>query len=296
MRNGVVLIDKPAGTSSARIVAQVKRKLGATKVGHAGTLDPDATGLLVVLVNGATKIASFASGGTKVYSGIIRLGVRTSTDDMSGEILQETDMVPQWSEIEPVLSEFVGEIHQVPPKVSAVKVNGTRAYARHRKGESFDLTSRAVTIERLECLPVDDRASFSYRVSCSPGTYVRSLARDIGERLGCGGAVESIHREASGGFSIDNAVSVDDVDWESLVDWACALPNSKHIELDELELERLLQGKEAALEQAWQCAAKQYALSVGEYVVFSDPLTSESLGILEVIEGERFTFFKNVGR
>ncbi len=296
MRNGVVLIDKPAGTSSARIVAQVKRRLGATKVGHAGTLDPDATGLLVVLVNGATKIAPFASGGMKVYSGIMRLGVRTSTDDMSGEIIQKTDTLPEWSEIESVLSEFVGEIRQVPPKVSAVKVNGKRAYTRHRMGESFDLASRAVIIDQFECLPLDDRASFSYRVSCSPGTYVRSLARDIGERLGCGGAVESIHREVSGGFSIDNAVSVDDVDWESLVDWACALPDSKRIELDELDSERLLQGKESALKQAWECATKQYVLSVGEYVVFSDSCTSESLGLLEVIAGERFAFFKNVGR
>jgi tRNA pseudouridine55 synthase len=296
MKSGFVLIDKTAGVSSARVVAQVKKKLGARKVGHAGTLDPDATGLLIVLVNGATKIASFASGGMKVYSGTMRLGVRTSTDDMSGEVLEQNESIPEWSQIKQCISTFQGSIQQVPPNVSAVKVDGKRAYARHRKGESFDLGARTVQIADFECAPTPSQSSFFYRVTCSPGTYVRSLARDIGDALGCGGAVESIHRESSGEVSVRDAIAVEDVRWEDVQEWGQLLPHFKRIEVSESESEELLQGKESILSQIWDHAIQRHTLSLGEYIVFSEHKSARSLGILQVIEGERFSFFKNVGR
>ena len=295
MQNGVLLIDKPAGLSSAQMVARVKKKLGARKVGHAGTLDPDATGLLIILLNGATKVASFASDGDKIYSGVMRLGVVTSTDDMSGEILSQSDAIPDWSEVQRYVDSFIGEIKQVPPKVSAVKVDGKRAYARHRKGEAFELSARSVTVSRFDCVPLEGTVSFEYRIVCSPGTYVRSLARDLGESLGCGGAVESIRREGSGGFSVQDAVSLEDATWSDVRDWSMLVPNLKRIEVAPQVSAGLLNGKESALRTAWAEASSEETLKNEQHVIFYERGRADSLGLLKVIDGSGFGFYKNVG-
>lgn len=295
MKNGVLLIDKPAGLSSAQMVARVKKKLGARKVGHAGTLDPDATGLLIILLNGATKVASFAAEGDKVYSGIMRLGVATSTDDMSGEILSESTAIPNLSEIQGCVQSFIGEIRQVPPRVSAVKVDGKRAYARHRKGEVFELTARSVIISEFECRPLEGGASLEYRIVCSPGTYVRSLARDLGDALGCGGAVQSIRREESGGFSVQDAVSLEDATWNDVRDWSILVPHLKRIEVSPHVSAGLLNGKESALLTAWAEASSEAKLESEQHVIFYERGETASLGLLKVNDGSGFGFYKNVG-
>lgn len=259
MRSGVLLIDKPAGISSAGVVARVKRALGADKVGHAGTLDPDATGLLVCLVNGATRVAPFVGAGIKEYTGVLQLGVRTSTDDLAGEVLERSAVIPTPSEVCAAARAFVGTIEQVPPNVSAVKVAGRRAYERERAGEDFELRARSVQVHSFDLSPIFPASEaettgpavctprFAYRIVCGAGTYVRSLARDLGQVLGCGGAAESIRRTRSGSFDVSSGVALEAVSWDSLQDWAVALPQAARIVLPEREVRGLLEGRVATL-------------------------------------------------
>ena len=246
MRSGILLIDKPTGITSAGVVARVKRALRADKVGHAGTLDPDATGLLIILVNGATKVASYAADGTKRYSGVIQFGLTTSTDDIAGEILTRSELLPDFSEVVRLSKSFLGTIEQIPPRVSAVKINGRRAHDRARKGEEFEIKARSVEVFRFDLAPLSLNR-ISYVIECSPGTYVRSLGRDLGAALGCGGTVESIRREASGGFSVDDAISFEDASYDTLKDWTSLLPRVSAVRLPRGECEALLNGRQESL-------------------------------------------------
>lgn len=211
--SGVLVVAKPSGMTSHDVVARVRRLLGVRRVGHAGTLDPAATGVLVVGVGRATRLLGYLTGCDKEYETTIRLGATTTTDDADGQIVsrQPVDAVP---DLEEVLTRFVGEIEQRPPAVSAVKVAGRRAYARARAGEVVVLEPRIVRIHRIELRRtrrVDDLLDVDLVVACSAGTYIRSLARDIGEALGVGGHVRRLHRTRVGTFSIGDAVPLDDV-------------------------------------------------------------------------------------
>ena len=248
MHSGIILIDKPAGITSAGVVGRVKRVLGAERVGHAGTLDPDATGLLVILVNGATRVASYAAEGTKRYSGVMRLGVTTSTDDMAGEVLSESSEIPAFEKVVEASRQFTGPIQQIPPKVSAIKVQGKRAHKLSREGQEFELMAREVTVSRFDIAKVSP-SSFSYVVECSPGTYVRSLARDIGEVLGCGGAVESIRREKSGPLSVDGGISLEQISWGHLQDWSLLIPHIPRVEIPEEMAAAILNGHQLTLKR-----------------------------------------------
>lgn len=278
MRSGIFLIDKPAGVTSAGVVGRVKRILKAEKVGHAGTLDPDATGLLIILVNGATKVASFAADGMKRYSGVMQLGVTTSTDDLAGEVLSVNAAVPSFSIIQEQSKQFVGSISQVPPRVSAIKVGGKRAHKLVRQGEDFELKARSVDVYRFDISPLDG-GKVSYVIECSPGTYVRSLARDLGDVCGCGGAVESIRREVSGGFSLEGSISLEDISWERLRDWTLLLPGLPVVRLCDTRCLDLLNGRQGALKEV-SSLAPVAALPIDSLLAYGREGSAESLGLL----------------
>lgn len=294
MKNGILLIDKPARMSSAGVVARVKRILGAARVGHAGTLDPDATGLLILLINGATRVASYAADGFKVYSGEMKLGVRTSTDDISGEVLETSDAIPSWESVLTSVARHTGQIKQVPPNVSAIKVDGKRAYRMHRSGEDFELAAREVTVRGFEVVPSTDPAVFRYVVECSPGTYIRSLARDIGDELGCGGTVLSIRREVSGYFTVKDAVSLDDVTWDRLRDWSELIPTVPRLSLPEPVVKLLHNGMNTGLHRAWEAWLSTGQRSLDGLVVFHSERDPSSLGMLRAAEGGGFKFEINI--
>ena len=207
---GFLVLDKPAGLSSHACVSQVRRAYGLKRVGHGGTLDPAVTGVLPIALGPATRLLPYLSGD-KAYRGVIQLGLTTSSDDLEGETLQQRP-VPELSsaELEAALAPFRGAILQRPPQVSAVHVNGERAYARVRRGEQLELAARPVTIHSLELLgwePASGRLELA--VHCSAGTYIRSLARDLGEALGCGGCLASLRRTEALGFALEQAVPLE---------------------------------------------------------------------------------------
>jgi tRNA pseudouridine55 synthase len=296
MRDGIILIDKPSGVSSAGVVARVKRTLNAARVGHAGTLDPDATGLLIILVNGATRVASYAADGSKVYSGEIQLGITTSTDDLAGEVLSERVVDSSLDDVLRVAAGLTGTIDQVPPRVSAKKVGGKRAYRMERAGESFELAARRCVVSRFEVeSSMTTPSRVRYRVEVSPGTYVRALARDLGERLGCGAAVASIRRERSGFFCVDDAIGLSSVSWERVVDWGALVPELPRIGLSREIVQGLIRGQKWALVEAWGAWSRLGVELSSAHVVYHASDSLDSLGILKVLpEGQGFGFGLNI--
>lgn len=210
--NGILIVDKPSGPTSHDICRYFKRTLPVKKVGHAGTLDPLATGILVILLDGATKLQSLFMGGEKEYTFTIRLGISTDTYDSKGKIL-ETKEVPldAMERLKPLLKEFTGEIWQVPPPFSAIKKGGVPLYKLARMGKTVALEPRKVRIDSfVECptLPPGTPHDMDLKVRCSCGTYVRSLAHDIGEKLGCGAHVTALRRLRSEPFGLDGALQI----------------------------------------------------------------------------------------
>lgn len=210
---GFLNIHKPAGPTSHDVVAAVRRRLPRrTRVGHAGTLDPFAEGVLVVCVGPATRLAEYVQAGRKAYRAVVRLGARSSTDDVEGEMAPAPDAAaPSESAVRAALGRFVGEIAQRPPAHSAVHVDGRRAYQLARAGEQADLPARPVTIHRAELLRYV-WPDAEVLVECGSGTYIRAIARDLGEALGVGGYCQSLVRAAVGAFTIQQAVRMDDLD------------------------------------------------------------------------------------
>jgi tRNA pseudouridine55 synthase len=209
--HGWLIVDKPAGVTSAAVVAKAKWALGAAKAGHAGTLDPAATGLLALAFGEATKTVPYVTEARKAYRFTVRWGAATSTDDAEGAVIATSEFRPDLAAVAAALREFTGEILQVPPQISAVKVEGERAYALARAGEELELAARPLTVERLELIAVPDRDTVVLEMICGKGGYVRSLARDLGARLGCLGHVAALRRLWSGPFDLDQAT-----DWETL--------------------------------------------------------------------------------
>ena len=209
--SGLVVVDKPGGITSHDVVARVRRLAGTRKVGHAGTLDPMATGVLVLGVNRATRLLGHLMLTQKLYDATIRLGATTTTDDAEGEVLATvgTDDLDE-AAIRRVLAGFVGQIDQVPAAVSAVKVDGKRAYQRVREGEQVELKPRRVTIHELTVLEIA-RPDVRISVRCSSGTYIRAIARDAGAALGVGGHLTALRRTAVGEFGIDQARTLEEL-------------------------------------------------------------------------------------
>jgi tRNA pseudouridine55 synthase len=204
--HGWLVVDKPAGLTSAQVVAKLRWRLDARKAGHAGTLDPAATGLLAVAFGEATKTVPFASETRKAYRFGLRWGAATTTDDAEGEILRTSDRRPSEAEIRAALPAFTGEILQVPPQVSAVKMTGQRAYALARAGETLELAPRPLHVECLDLVACPDADTAVLEMVCGKGGYVRSIGRDLGEALGCLAHVAWLRRLWAGPFDLANAV------------------------------------------------------------------------------------------
>lgn len=201
---GVLVIDKPAGMTSHDIVNKVRRLYGTRRVGHTGTLDPMATGVLTVLVGRAAKAAEYMACDRKTYLATLRLGLTTDTEDTTGQVLTQTDSIPDEAAVMGVLPRFRGEIMQVPPMYSALKVGGQKLYDMARRGEVIERQARPITIHKLEAERLTD-TDYALEVSCSAGTYIRTLCADIGAALGCGGAMAALRRVEAGGFSLEQA-------------------------------------------------------------------------------------------
>lgn len=208
--SGWLVLDKPYRLGSTQAVGKVKWLYQARKAGHAGTLDPLASGLLPIALGEATKTVNYVMDGTKTYRFTIAWGERRSTDDLEGEIVASSDLRPDRADVEALLPEFTGDISQVPPMYSAIKVDGERAYDLARDGEDVVLQARDVTIDRLEIVGWETDGC-TLEADCSKGTYVRAIARDMGERLGCHGYVSALRRTAVGGFTEDDLVPLDEL-------------------------------------------------------------------------------------
>jgi tRNA pseudouridine55 synthase len=225
--NGFVVIDKPAGITSHDVVSRVRRILGTRKVGHTGTLDPFATGVLPVAVNDATKVIPYLDEGCKIYEALLRLGVTTDTLDMTGDIQLQSDPSTVTAEqFSACLSRFSGTVTQTPPMYSAIKQNGQPLYKLARQGIEVERKTREIEIYAIELISYDLPFA-EVRVTCSRGTYVRTLADDIGRELGCGAALQELRRTASGPFRIENAITLEQLDLavaEGRVASACMSP------------------------------------------------------------------------
>lgn len=258
MTSGLVLIDKPQGWTSHDVVAKLRSIAGTRRVGHAGTLDPMATGLLLIGINSATKLLTFLVGEDKTYYATIRLGASTITDDKESEFVSVAEPARlreiSATEIETAISKLRGQIQQVPSSVSAIKVDGQRAYAKVRSGDEVSLAARTVTISRFEILSEPkfveiDGATFidvDVVVACSSGTYIRALARDLGVALGIGGHLTALRRTRIGAYSVDQAQSIEGLVPEMLkvLDISEAAKQQFHVrELNEQDVTDLRHGK-----------------------------------------------------
>lgn len=210
MADGIIIMDKPAGWTSMDVCAKLRGILKTKKVGHAGTLDPMATGVLPVFVGSATKAVSFAENGDKEYIAGLRLGVTTDTQDTSGNVLERRETSVSRESLEAVLPRFTGEIQQIPPMYSAIKINGQKLYELARKGTEIQRSTRNITIFELELLGQTDD-DWTLRVRCSKGTYVRTLCHDIGQALGCGGCMSSLRRTMASGFTLAESHTLEEV-------------------------------------------------------------------------------------
>ncbi|MFN0115088.1 MAG: tRNA pseudouridine(55) synthase TruB [Paracoccaceae bacterium] len=210
--SGWVIVDKPAGIGSTQVVGKVRWAFDAKKAGHAGTLDPGATGVLAVALGGATKTVPYVQDGSKGYRFAVRFGAATATDDAEGAVIATSALRPRDGEIEAALAAFRGDIMQVPPQVSAVRVEGERAYDLAREGEALDLAARPLHVERLEIVERPDADTVVLEMVCGKGGYVRSVARDLGAALGCLGHVLSLRRDWTGPFELSDAVPLAEIE------------------------------------------------------------------------------------
>jgi len=211
-RSGILLIDKPEGPSSAQVVQRVKTLLQAKKVGHLGTLDPFASGLLLVGVNEGTKIADIFLGGVKSYRGVIALGIETDTQDNTGKILHERPVASlDAADLRALERKFTGELQQVPPMFSALKKDGVRLYRLARQGKEVPREPRRIRIDSLRLGQLND-SELEFETTCSRGTYIRTLAADMGQEIGCGAHLKTLRRMACDHLSIENAIPVEELE------------------------------------------------------------------------------------
>ena len=208
--NGIVIVDKPQGWTSQDVVSKLRGVFGTRRIGHGGTLDPMATGVLPVFVGRATRGVEFFEHAEKTYEAVLRLGLTTDTEDITGTVLEENPVNVSKEQLLAVLEQFRGEIEQTPPMYSALKVNGQKLYDLARQGKEVERKSRKITIFRLECLSFDGQEA-KLLVHCSKGTYIRTLCKDIGQALGCGGCMAALRRVQAGEYTIEQAVSLQEL-------------------------------------------------------------------------------------
>lgn len=282
--HGWLVLDKPVGMTSTQAVAIIKRLYDAQKAGHAGTLDPLATGILPIALGEATKTCSFAVEGEKAYRFTVRWGAETNTDDAEGEVVKTSDQRPSPADIEAILSRFTGEISQVPPTFSAIKINGERAYDLARDGESPSLEPRSVFIEELRIVEHPDESTTVFEAICGKGTYVRALARDMGRALGCYGHVTELRRTQVGPFDEEVAVPLDELQEASRLDAAMDFLKVKLLPVEAVleDLQRInLSAADASRVRRGQCvlirgrdapilSGPAYAMSKGQLIALGE--------------------------
>ena len=210
--NGWLVLNKPVGLTSTAALNKVKRLFNARKAGHAGTLDPLATGVLPIAFGEATKTVPYAVDSQKSYRFTVCWGAETTTDDSEGEVTEESGARPARTDIEARLDAFRGDVEQTPPRFSAVKVEGARAYDLAREGESFELQPRVVEVDRLEIVDMPDADTCVFEADCGRGTYVRAIARDLGRALGCYGHICALERTAVGAFRVEASVTIEEIE------------------------------------------------------------------------------------
>jgi tRNA pseudouridine55 synthase len=249
MLSGLLLVDKPAGPSSFEVVRRVKKALKARKAGHGGTLDPFATGLLLLCLGEATKLVPFLMPERKIYRAQVKLGEETDTQDLTGEVTARIEKLPEPQQIYEAASRFVGEIEQVPPMYSALRHHGERLYKLARRGETVEVKPRQVTIYELKVQEVA-LPQVTLEVTCSSGTYIRTLAADLGKALGCGGHLAALRRLAVGPFKVEEALGLEAVRELSreelaarIIPLAESLPGFKALDAGPKEAEFLRQGR-----------------------------------------------------
>jgi tRNA pseudouridine55 synthase len=249
MTSGILLIDKPEGVTSFEVVRRARRALGIRKIGHLGTLDPMATGLLPLCLLEATKLVPYLMPEPKVYRGRVRLGIATDTQDATGAVVARCETMPAPEQVYQAAAAMVGEVTQVPPMYSALHCQGERAYRRARRGEAVDLPPRTVTVYELT---VDEVAipSFTMTVRCSQGTYIRTLAKDLGESLGCGAHLAALRRLAVGALRVEAALALAELAELSreelgrrIIPLAQCLPGMRPVEIGPEEARQLRQGR-----------------------------------------------------
>jgi tRNA pseudouridine55 synthase len=226
--NGWFIIDKPTGLTSTAVVNEMRRLANAAKAGHGGTLDPLATGVLPVALGEATKTMRYIVDGTKSYQFTLRWGIATDSDDADGAVIATSDGRPEAAAVRAVLPRFTGEISQIPPRYSAIKVAGQRAYDLAREGESFDLEARTVFVEAIELVATPDPDHAIFEVTCGPGAYMRGLGRDIAQAVGTVGHITALRRTRVGPFRVENAISLDEL--RSFEDSAAVLQHMLPVE------------------------------------------------------------------
>lgn len=210
MANGIIIVDKPAGWTSHDVVAKLRGALHEKRIGHGGTLDPMATGVLPVFVGRATRAVEFFEAADKAYETLLQLGTVTDTDDTTGTVLEERPVHVTEEDLRAVLSRFLGQQEQLPPMYSAIKVGGKKLYELARAGKTVERKARTITIHELELLEFDGRNA-RIHVSCSKGTYIRSLCHDIGEALGCGGTMAALRRTRAGAYALCDATPLEEI-------------------------------------------------------------------------------------
>jgi tRNA pseudouridine55 synthase len=251
--SGLILVDKPDGPTSHRVVHRVRQGTGIRKVGHAGTLDPRASGLLVLCLGAATRLSEYISASSKCYEAVVRFGAATRTYDGDGEVVRRSTEIPSREQVDAALQAFTGEIQQTPPPFSAVKVSGQHAYDLARSGKEVELSPRTVTIHALRVSGYEP-PDLAMEIECSAGTYIRSLAHDLGERLGCGAYLGALRRTKAGPFHLDQAVTLDrleqaflDGTWPAFVRPPTeALPGFARLQFDAEQVDRIRLGHSVA--------------------------------------------------
>lgn len=210
--NGVLIVNKPEGITSHDVVGKIRKLYGTRKVGHTGTLDPLATGVLVILLGRAAKAAEYLVADRKTYCARLTLGITTDTEDITGKVLTRTNDIPTQEDVITACCEFLGKIKQIPPMYSALKVDGRKLYDLAREGIEVERKARNIEIFQLVCTTTENTNEYELLVECSSGTYIRTLCADIGARLECGGVMSALHRVRAGGFDIENAHTLDELE------------------------------------------------------------------------------------
>lgn len=210
--NGVLIVNKPEGITSHDVVGRIRKLYGTRKVGHTGTLDPLATGVLVILLGRAAKAAEYLVADRKTYRARLTLGITTDTEDITGKVLTSSDDIPSFEQVTAACGEFLGRIKQIPPMYSALKVDGRKLYDLAREGIEVERKARDIEIFQLFCAPTENANEYDLLVECSSGTYIRTLCADIGARLSCGGVMSALHRVRAGGFDIENSHSLKELE------------------------------------------------------------------------------------